>query len=145
MPRYGVYLALCLMKEIATFAAECANCGKHFSHPLLGDFSYGEAILCTADGKHFATVSAFEPFAQRVAPLVNSGTIWPVLASLADPIAGQPLKSSVRCPQCGSGKLKSWGSNKTGSTQVPAASFAVASALNDSELVRCVEAAQHEA
>lgn len=133
------------MKEIATFAAECANCGQHFSHPYLGELSYGEAILCTADGKHFAMVSAFEPFAQRVAPLVKTGTIWSVLASLADPIAGQPLKSSVQCPHCGSGKLKSWGGNKTGSTQVSPASFTVASALHGSELVRRVEAAQHEA
>ncbi|MGR6118748.1 MAG: hypothetical protein ACU4EP_00005 [Candidatus Nitrosoglobus sp.] len=90
-------------------------------------------------------MSAFEPFSQRVTALVKSGTIWSVLASLADPIAGQPLKSSVHCPQCGSGNMKSWGGNKTGSTQVPAASFTAASAFNDSELVRCVEAAQHEA
>jgi len=128
------------MSEVPTFAALCADCGKPFGHPLLGDFSYGEAIFHTADGKHCAGVDAFGPFAQRVYALFKSnnhkpGTFWEVLASLADPIAGQPLTTSIHCPNCGSKNLASWGGSEVGSLQVPAASFALASELTDKELV----------
>ena len=128
------------MSEIPTFAALCADCRESFGHPLLSDFSYGENIFYTVDGKHCASTDAFGPFAQRVHALFKSnncksGTFWEVLASLADPIAGQPLTPSIRCPHCGSTNLASWGGGKVGSVQVPTASFALASELSDDEII----------
>jgi hypothetical protein len=46
------------MTDIATFEAKCASCGHHCAHPSEGDFSYGHAIFCTLDGRHYASVSA---------------------------------------------------------------------------------------
>jgi DNA-directed RNA polymerase subunit RPC12/RpoP len=137
------------MSEIPTFAALCADCGKSFGHPLLSDFSYGECIFYTLDGRHCVHANVFVgdsgAFAQRVSALhkrcnCKPGTFWPVLASLADPVAGQAFTSSIRCPHCGSKNLASWGGNKTGSTPVPAASFTSALALSDQEIIERVMA-----
>jgi hypothetical protein len=127
------------MKEITTTTAVCANCGSSFSHPFLGDFSYGECIFCSIDGQSFAIADAFSSFAQRVAALhkrleCKPTTFWPSLASLADPIAGQLLTISVRCPHCCSKNLASWGGKVTGHTPVPDASYTIASALSDAAL-----------
>jgi len=131
------------MKKISTFAAKCADCGQSFSHPSLGDFSYGEVILTTADGKQFATANAFDEFPQRVATLAGTDPFWPVLASLADPIAGQGLKHSIHCPHCGSDRLKYWDGNKTGTMSVPAATFIAAASLSDESLTAHIAAVGH--
>ena len=128
------------MKEITTVAAKCANCEQSFSHPSFGDFSYGEDVLSTVDGKHFATVNAFDEFPQRVAALAGQSPIWPVLASLADPIAAQRLTASIRCPHCGSAHLEYWGGHKTGVAVVPAATFVSAATLSKDALVASIAA-----
>jgi Zn finger protein HypA/HybF involved in hydrogenase expression len=132
------------MREISLLEAKCASCGQLFSHPSLGDFSYGEVVLCTVDGKHFATAEAFGEFAQRVSALVkssSSASFWPVLASLADPISGQSLTHVVHCPHCGSKNLEYWDGRRTGSVAVPAATFAVTSLLSPESLAKRIGAA----
>lgn len=132
------------MKEIATVAATCADCSRMFSHPSFGDFSYGEAILSTPDGRHFATVDAFDVFPRRVADLTGQGPFWMVLASLADPIAGQRLTAFIHCLHCGSRRLACWSGHKTGAMLVPAATFAAAAALSEDSLSAYVAALMRE-
>jgi hypothetical protein len=141
--RRGLTPALGLMREITTAAAKCANCCQSFSHPSLGDYSYGQAVLSTTDGKHFATVDAFAEFPQRAAALAGQGDIWPVLASLADPIAGQSLSASIHCAHCGSSRLEFWGGNKSGTVHVPAATFSAASSLSKDLLTARIAAMKH--
>ena len=121
------------MRQVSVLEAKCASCGCLFGHPSLGDLAYGEAVLCTADGKHYATVDAWSGFSQGVMHLVKqsgASLLWPVLASLADPIAGQPLTYSIRCPDCASDSLQYWGGQKAGTAQVPEATFISASTLS---------------
>jgi hypothetical protein len=135
------------LKEIAVFEAQCANCASHFSHPSLGDFAYGEVFLCTLDGNHYATVSAFTDFSQRVKALMGPGaenSLWSILASLADPISGQPLSSGIRCPHCASDNLAYWAGRRVGVSKVPEATFTHAAALSQEELARRVAAAKSE-
>lgn len=75
------------MTNIALLEAKCAECGHVFGHPSLGDFAYGAFVLCTNDGKHYATVDAFNEFAVRVHALIKSAgtsSLWSALAALAD-------------------------------------------------------------
>ncbi|MBD8872233.1 hypothetical protein [Rhodanobacter sp. DHB23] len=127
------------MKDIALLEAKCADCGRLFGHPSLGDFAYGEVVLCTADGKHYATVDAFNEFAVQVRAVVKSGStssIWPALAALADPVAGQQFTTSVHCPHCASNNLEYWGGQKVGVTCVPEVSFATVAKLSPSLLAQ---------
>ena len=136
------------MREISLLEAKCASCGRIFSHPSLGDFSYREVVLCTVDGKHYATADAFGDFAKRVKALVNSspvGSFWPVLASLADPLASQALTHSIHCPHCTSNSLEYWGGQKTGTASIPAATFVAASDLSPESLARVAAGHRHEA
>jgi hypothetical protein len=136
------------MREIPLLEAKCASCGRLFSHPSLGDFSYGEAVLCSVDGKHHATIDAFGDFAQRVKALLNSsvaGSLWPLLASLADPVAGQPWAHTIHCPHCTSNSLEYWSGQKIGISSVPAATFIASSSLSPESLARVVAGYGHEA
>ena len=139
------------MTNIALLEAKCADCGHLFGHPSLGDFAYGEAILCTADGKHYATVDAFNEFSVRVHALVKSAgnsSLWPALAALADPVAGQQLTTSTHCPKCASNNLESWGGQILGVASVPEARFTAAANLSSSLLAQHVALAispAHEA
>jgi hypothetical protein len=133
------------MKEIAVFEAQCGNCARHFSHPSLGDCAYGEVLLCTLDGNHYATVSAFTDFSQRVEALMGSeaeNSFWSVLASLADAISGQPLSSGIRCPHCASDNIAYWEGRRVGVSEVPEATFTQAAALTEDALARRVAGAK---
>lgn len=130
------------MRDLPLLEAKCNDCGQLFGHPSLGDFAYGEALLCTVDGKHYATVDAFSEFPTRVHALVKSAgatSLWHALAALADPVAGQQLAPGVRCPHCTSSNLEYWGGRQVGIACVPQASFAAVATLS-SELL-----AQHMA
>jgi hypothetical protein len=131
------------MKEISLAEAKCASCRQVFSHPTLGDFSYGEAVLCSLDGKNYAFVNALADFPQRVSSLIKSDkelTFWPTLASLAEPIRGQSLTASIRCSHCGSDKLEYWGGQVTGTASIPEASFTTASELSTNSLAKQIGA-----
>lgn len=136
------------MREIALLEAKCADCGNTFSHPSLGDFTYGEVVLCTADGKNYAIADGFSDFAQRlksVATSRSSGDFWPLIASFADSIAGQRLTTSIHCPQCTSNSLEYWGGKRTGTTTVPAATFSSASQLSLEALASATQTSGCEA
>ncbi len=135
------------MKEIAVFEAQCANCTRDFSHPSLGDFAYGEVLLCTMDGRHHAFVSGLSDFAERVRALIpptGIGSFWSILASLADPICGQPLSSAIRCPHCASANIAYWEGRRVGVIRVPEATFTHAAVLSDEELARRVAVAKSD-
>jgi Zn finger protein HypA/HybF involved in hydrogenase expression len=129
------------MTNIALLEAKCADCGHLFGHPSLGDFAYGAFVLCTTDGKHYATVDAFNDFAVRVHALVKSAdtsSLWSALAALADPVAGQQFTTSAHCPNCASNNLEYWGGQKLGIASVPEASFTAAANLNSDLLAQQV-------
>ncbi len=127
------------LKTLPTFEAVCRLCGRTFSHPSLGDFAYGEAVLCSASGKHYATVDAFTAVAQRVGSTLASsghGALWEALAALADRIDGEALTASIRCPHCSSDDLVSWGGPRTGTRDVPEAGFEACALMSDGDLRR---------
>lgn len=127
------------MRKVLLLEAKCASCGHVFGRPTLSDFDYGEAVLCTTDGKHYATANAFSDLAERVSTLVKLGEsipFWPTLASLADSISGQTLTTSRLCPQCNSDNLEYWGGKDMGVVTLPQATFTVASALSSDMLAR---------
>ena len=127
------------MKSLTTFEATCRPCGRHFSHPSLGDFAYGETVLCSTSGKHCATVNAFTAVAQRVESTLapsGHGELWKALAALADQIDGEALTASIRCPHCGSDDLVSWGGPSTGTRDVPEAGFEACALMSDADLRR---------
>ena len=133
------------MTEITLSEAQCANCTRHFAHPDMGDFAYGEALLCTMDGRYHATVSGFTPFSERVRALISSSgsySLWSILASLADPISGQRLTFGLRCPHCASDNIVYWAGRRVGVSEVPEATFTGAAALSEEELARRVVAAK---
>jgi hypothetical protein len=114
------------MKTLPTFEAQCRHCSRTFSHPSLGDFSYGQAVLCSANGRSYATVDGSTALARHVASTLTStghGELWKALAELADQIDGEALTASIRCPHCSSDELVSWGGRRTGTRDVPEAGF----------------------
>ena len=125
-----------MSRDATTFRANCGNCKQTFAHPSLGDFAYGEAILCSVDGKHYATASAFSEFPERVRALMpsTSSDFWAVLASLADAIDGKGYSPHIHCPFCSSNNIEFWEGERIGVTSVPEALFVGASALPDHDL-----------
>lgn len=114
------------MKTLPTLEAKCRRCGGTFSHPSLGDFSYGEALLCSESGRYYVTLDGFSAVAQRVRATLTSpepGELWKALAALADPVEGEALSATIRCPTCSSDDLASWGGRVTGTREVAEASF----------------------
>lgn len=126
-----------MTKEISTFEAKCKNCGDIFEHPISGDFSYGEAIFYTDDGKYQVLVSAFAEFPQKIASLVTSkkpDAFWYALAVLADPVHGKLLTIEITCPSCCSTELEYWAGDRIGTIALPDISFIKASSLGIPEL-----------
>ncbi len=125
-----------MSRDVTTFRVNCSNCKHTFACPSLGDFAYGEAILCSLDGKHYATVSAFSEFPQRVRALMpsTSSDFWAVVASLADSIDGKGYSSHIHCPFCSSNKIELWDGERVGGRSIPEALFVGASALPEHDL-----------
>lgn len=124
-------------KEVATFEAKCAGCGRLFEHPSFGDFAYGENILYTTSGKRQAWVSAFSQFPQRLRGLLDTSQIkrfWDILASLADPLEDQKLVAKIICPDCSSDRLDYWKGKRIGLTSISEATFSNVFDLEDSTL-----------
>lgn len=125
-----------MSRDIPTFLAKCGNCKQTFAHPSLGDFAYGEAILCSVDGKHYATVSAFTEFSQSVRALMPSGSsgFWGVLASLADSIDDNGYSPLIHCPVCSSDNIEFWDGERIGVASVPEALFVGVATLPERDL-----------
>ena len=123
-------------KQITTFEAKCASCGKTFEHPSLGP-AYGEIMLCSTDGKHYSWASAFSELPQKLnalLPGVSANIFWGALAHFADPISGQKLAAHIHCSHCASSNIELWEGKRIGVMSVPEASFHDASALSAQEL-----------
>ena len=121
-------------KNIPTFEAKCARCASQFGHPSFGDFTYGENIFYTIDGKQKAWVSAFSTFPQRVTSVLDSSRskdFWDILASFADPIMGQKLVARIVCPNCTSDCMEYWNGKQNGAEMVQEAIFLNSSELDD--------------
>jgi hypothetical protein len=123
----------------AFFAASCKACGQGFAAPSLGDFAYGSCLFATSDGKHWRRVSGMSGFPARVAKCIESipvpaETYLPVLAALADPVAGMPLSDRVSCPRCGSTDVALSDDIRLGMEPVREAMFSLAEASSDAEL-----------
>lgn len=125
-----------MSRDIPTFEAKCASCGQTFEHPSLGP-AYGEAILCSFDGKHYAWASVFSELPQKIRVLLQGATtneFWEAVAHLADPVLGQELVIPIHCSHCASTNIKFWEGKRVGVMSVPEASFLGASALSAQEL-----------
>ena len=125
-------------KYVPTFEAKCAKCASQFDHPTFGDFTYGEIIFYTIDGKQKAWASAFATFPQRVKSMLDSSRpkdFWGILASFADPIMGQKLVAHLVCPNCTSDCIEYWSGKHIGVELVQEAMFLNSSQLDDLTLV----------
>jgi len=119
-------------KNIPAFEAKCAQCASQFDHPGIGDFTYGENIFYTIDGRQKVWVSALSTFPQRVISMLDpsrSKKLWDILASLADPVDGQKLVARIVCPYCASDHMDYWSGNQIGVASLQEAMF-----LNSGEL-----------
>lgn len=111
---------------LPTFEAGCAACGERFAYPSLGDFIYGQLLLCSEDGRHHARVDGFAAFPAQVATLLADtadSALWPVLAALAAPPDGSSWSVQPHCPHCGSAELAFQQGPRCGSVAVPMATF----------------------
>ena len=129
--------------DVATFKAACAECGHEFLRPELGDFAYGEFLLCTESGREFFHFSAMEnPACKLVEPQLPKGVKFAaVMASLADPVNEEALVSHPVCPSCQSSKLAYWGGDRVGQRVVLAATFTRFLGLPSSEQQLAVQEA----
>lgn len=130
-----------MTNKISLFRAKCKCCGKHFEHPSVGDFAYGEYVLYTTDGKHQVLASAFGEFAEKVGALFSSsvaGSFCAALAKLADPVQGTQLTPNIHCPHCASTELEYWEGERVGFTALPEATFLKASLLSDAEIIKII-------
>ena len=107
-------------RSIYFFLNTCQNCANDIEIPLLGDFSYGEIILQTSDGKDFlvAVLIDNDTFGHIDQAIVKSGKknidSQKILSKLADPFNGKTFTDSYPiCPKCCS-KLRHYNDdNKT--------------------------------
>lgn len=116
-------------RQLVTFEARCAACDGLFALPGLGDFAYGELLLCSADGQQHALVDGFSAVPAQVVALLDDAAakhlaLWPVLAALADPPPGSAWSAQPHCPHCGSASLAFQHGERRGSVEVPMARFA---------------------
>ena len=121
-------------KNIPTFEAKCARCKSQFGHPSFGDFTYGENIFYTIDGKQKVWVSAFSTFPQRVNSVLDSSRskgFWDILATFADPVIGQELVARIVCPNCSCDRMDFWNGKQIGVEAVQEAMFLNSSRLDD--------------
>jgi hypothetical protein len=124
-------------REIATFQAKCGTCHDAFEHPSLGDQAYGEAVLTSADGKHYAWVSAFSEQPNRVGTLLPGASakiFWGSIAYLADEVAGQKLTAQIHCALCGSDQIEFWQGERVGTMSVPETTFSSIAQTSSCEL-----------
>jgi hypothetical protein len=130
--------------NVATFAACCADCGGTFSHPDLGDFSYGVFVFTGEQGSVFAIFDAIgHPVfgvVERVLAEAQAGgehggspSIPEICANLADPVASQRLRCHHICPLCQSASWKWWGGDRTGAIDIADASYAEFQLLSEQE------------
>jgi hypothetical protein len=134
--------------KVALFKATCGSCSAEFSAPHLGDFAYGEFIFTGELGTVHAFFDANNPvwgFLESVLPKSGESTkeqiargslLQATCAYLADAIEGQSLFNHQICPRCQSSKLSSWGGERTGSVELPEASFLRFMAQPESERQR---------
>ena len=133
-------------KYVPTFEAKCARCASQFDHPIFGDFTYGEIIFYTIDGKQKAWASAFSAFPQRVKSMIDSSRsrqFWDILASFADPIMGQKLVARIVCPNCTSDCMEYWCGRQIGVELVQEAMFLNSSKLDELTLRLELDGSRH--
>jgi hypothetical protein len=93
----------------------------------------GHPVLATRYGD-IEAVAATEADAAFESIRGPAETDWPVLAALADPVAGMPLSDRVSCPRCGSTDVASSDDIRLGMEPVREAMFSLAEASSDAEL-----------
>jgi hypothetical protein len=121
--------------NIACFKYSCSSCGHNFYAPALSDFSYGEFLFSSRNGKYYAHLDAIgnpvvnevEAFLKKNNPLASANdlvsrlwTCFPRACDLA-PDGTQFEIGINKCPQCGGhNTLVLEISEKHGSAEVPA-------------------------
>jgi hypothetical protein len=119
--------------KIETFRASCPKCGRKFSYPWLGDFSYGSFLFAGQKGGVFGYFNSFKSpmwdFVEKVLVVKGSGRdaenlhgtrIQEACAHFADPIKDQTLCAHDVCPKCrGEQMLNLWPTESTGAIEVP--------------------------
>ena len=128
--------------------AKCGSCGAEFEHPSIGDFSYGEIIFYTEDGKNQAYANAFDSFPQKIKDILDTlglNAFWDTLATISDPVCGQQLVSSIRCSSCSSQIIEYWEGERVGEKIIPDVSYEFSSQLNKVQLLALVKSIKKNA
>lgn len=118
--------------HVQTYKAKCASCKSEFSHPSLGDFSYGSFLFTGVRGTAFGIMRALDHVVWKLVeptlpPEIGSEArgelIQATCAALADPIDDQPLVNHHVCPICHSSHWDWWEGEKAGIVEVPDVAF----------------------
>jgi len=128
-----------MARQLIACEAKCRSCQEIFSHPGIIDSSYGELVLNSPDGNSYVLASAFGQFPERVRSALSStepGSLWEVLAVLADHGPSGPFRTTMHCPHCRSADLEYWNGREIGIALVPEAVYSAYEALDDGELAR---------
>jgi hypothetical protein len=115
-------------QPIITFQTTCADCSHTFPAPALSDFAYAQFLLHGSSGATHAFLDAAnEPACDIVKSHLPSthpsDRFIHVMASIADPIHGQPLTPHLTCPHCHSRRIHARDDNPIETIQLPIATF----------------------
>ena len=131
--------------NVATFRAECKDCGTQFDNPSLGSMAYGEFIARGDKGTVFAYLPAFgnpgwdkiDGIFKKVFPKERKSREtdclqW-VIGKCLDPIDGQDLSivGGTVCPQCQGTNVMDGDELRTGALDLPNATFSSFLALDE--------------
>jgi len=132
------------MPAIPMCKATCADCGRQFPYPELGDFAYGEFILHRDDGQDFRYLQGLgNEVWDCAAAHVSTGILQKVVARLVDAPAGRYFTIAMVCPCCGSRRFRDWGGEHLSSREIPSATFRAFSALGLAEKEGLLERLEH--
>ncbi|MCP4143608.1 MAG: hypothetical protein GY755_25530 [Chloroflexi bacterium] len=113
--------------RITAFETTCSSCEHVFSVPALSDFSYGQNIFYSEDGRYYIHANAFEASAKLIHVLLpkdcGSELFWFSLATITDKINGKSLSVNARCPRCTSASVKRNLGKETGDMSVVKATY----------------------
>lgn len=98
------------------FRCKCLSCYHFYDSYRFSDFSYGEWLIRTVDGRHYAYLMGIDnPDFDDISRVIHvthpqlsdtehADCLHRILGSLCDPIEGQALDMllGLKCPACGS-------------------------------------------
>lgn len=140
--------------NVVFFEAKCKTCGTMFGNPLLSDFSYGQFIARSEDGKHFAYLDALsEPAVEYIENILDNELkeysiiknkpfcFQYIISKCADKISSKYMKiyGEPICPNCNSKNIDYDNGGKLFCKEIPKLLFSSFLSLNDNDRVSIIK------